>query len=294
MGKCFMGAMFHGHMFHGQMCGARFSDDGAIYRAKITTVKVDMADVIYIDHGNSEWRNMGDLYKLPDQFLTPCPYVVTLDIDSCREQVLSESGLVVKLANVQGELIAIKSVEDNGPNMCEEVEVIKQMIHLEQEKLPIGQKVLVSVGCVESVDKVWVTPLKNVTGMKMHDGIVTIMMRVMLKMKLTKHPLWYGSGNMNAMKLYEVLGNIRYIVWYRRMFARPGQLQREILPSYLDKIASPYDEICEVVKIIEEIEVREDTEFRPWHILYIMTIFLAVCRDSFGRGIAEALSIKFP
>jgi len=50
-------------------------------------------------------------------------------------------------------------------------------------------------------------------------GIVTIMMRVMLKMKLTKHPLWYGSGNMNTMKLYEVLGNIRYIGWYRRMFA---------------------------------------------------------------------------
>merc|ERR1711867_364191 len=30
---------------------------------------------------------------------------------------------------------------------------------------------------------------------------------------------WYGSGNMNTMKLYEVLGNIRYIGWYRRMFA---------------------------------------------------------------------------
>ena len=152
-------------MFHGQMCGARFSDDGAIYRAKITTVKVDMADVIYIDHGNSEWRNMGDLYKLPDQFLTPCPYVVSVDIERCRKQVLSESGVVVKLANVQGELIATKSVEDNGQEMCEEVEVIKQMIHLEQEKLPMGQKVLVSVGCVESVDKVWVTPHKN-------DGIV--------------------------------------------------------------------------------------------------------------------------
>ena len=152
-------------MFHGQMCGARFSDDGAIYRAKITTVKVDMAEVIYIDHGNSEWRNMGDLYKLPDQFLTPCPYVVTLDIERCRKLVLSESGVVVKLANVQGELIATKSVEDNGQEMCEEVEVIKQMIHLEQEKLPMGQKVLVSVGCVESVDKVWVTPHKN-------DGIV--------------------------------------------------------------------------------------------------------------------------
>ena len=114
------------------------------------------------------------MYKLPDQYLTSSPHVLTLEIECCSEQVLSESGVVVRLANVQGELIAKKSVKDEGQNMCEEVEVIKhkQMNHLEQEKLPRGQKVLVSVGYVESVDKVWVTPQIKVTGIKIHDGIV--------------------------------------------------------------------------------------------------------------------------
>ena len=42
------------------------------------------------------------------------------------------------------------------------------------------------------------------------EATVTIMMRVILKMKLTKHPLLDGSNNINALKLYQVLGRAKH------------------------------------------------------------------------------------
>jgi len=127
------------------------------------------------------------------------------------------------------------------------------------------------------------------------EATVTLMMRIMLKMKLTKHPLWDGSiplNNMNAMKLYEVLGKIRYKTWYCGMFATPSQQRGEILPYRLDKIISPHDEICKVEKIIEQIREVYDgdhVEFRPWDIFNILTVFLVESRDSLGKVVAEAL-----
>jgi len=129
------------------------------------------------------------------------------------------------------------------------------------------------------------------------EATVTLMMRIMLKMKLSKHPLWDGSApidNMNAKKLYEVLGKIRYKTWYCGMFARPGQQHGEILPHHLHKDVSPHDEICEVDKIIEQIVVSDEDwvdhiEFRPWSILKIMTAFLGESRAISGKVIAEAL-----
>ena len=129
------------------------------------------------------------------------------------------------------------------------------------------------------------------------EATVTLMMRIMLKMKLTKHPLWDESApldKMNAMKLYEVLGKIRYKTWYCVMFARPGQQQGEILTRHLDKIVGPHDEICEVEKILEQIDMNDEnwvdhTEFMPWSILRILTAFLGESKNSLGKVIAEAL-----
>jgi hypothetical protein len=42
------------HMFAGQLCATTFSEDGALYRAKITLVKDQLLTVAFIDYGNSE------------------------------------------------------------------------------------------------------------------------------------------------------------------------------------------------------------------------------------------------
>ena len=149
-------------VFSGQLCGAKFSEDDAMYRAKIVSVKDDMIDVIYIDYGNSESRSLSDLFVLPDDVLSPNPHVVMLELDGCEKFSL-ESVKVVKLSDVNGRILAqidtnivVKSeeaevkddnalkvyiMEDNLPQS----QTIKRKVQIKEEKLPEGQKIPVSV-----------------------------------------------------------------------------------------------------------------------------------------------------
>ena len=158
-------------VFPGQLCGAKFSEDDDMYRAKIVSVKDDMIEVIYIDYGNSEFRSLSDLYVLPDDLLSPNLHVVKLELDG-SEKFSLESVKVVKLRDVDGRIIA--QIDEEIAGKREEVENDSaSKVYIKEEKLPQGQKILVSVSHVESVNKVWVSPIEKVDGMDVNDDMVT-------------------------------------------------------------------------------------------------------------------------
>jgi len=157
-------------VFPGQRCGAKFSEDEVMYRAKVISVKDDMIEVIYIDYGNSESRSLSDLFALPNEILYQNPHVVKLELDGCEKFSL-ESVKDVKLSDVNGRILAQIDAE-----IVEDSEVkddIQQKVNIKEEKLPMSLKIPVSVGHVESVSKVWVTPILKVEGIDVNDEMIT-------------------------------------------------------------------------------------------------------------------------
>jgi len=157
-------------VFSGQLCGAKFSEDEVMYRAKVISVKEDIVEVIYIDYGNSESRSLSDLYVLPDEILSPNPHAVKMELDG-YEKFSLESVKVVKLSDVNGRILA--KVDSDVVEKSEEVKKFFHQKVIKEEKLPLSQKIPVSVGHVESVNMVWVTPIGKVEGMDVNDEMIT-------------------------------------------------------------------------------------------------------------------------
>jgi len=157
-------------VFSGQLCGAKFSEDEVMYRAKVISVKDDMVDVIYIDYGNSESRSLSDLFMLPDEILSPNPHVVKLELDG-YEKFSLESVKVVKLSDVNGRILA--HIDADMVGKSEEVkDDIEHKVYIKEDKIPLNQKIPVSVGHVESVSNVWVTPKEKVEGINVNDEMI--------------------------------------------------------------------------------------------------------------------------
>jgi hypothetical protein len=52
----------------GSLCLARYSLDNCWYRSRITQGNTDQVEVIFVDYGNKEWKNIHDLHQLPRGF----------------------------------------------------------------------------------------------------------------------------------------------------------------------------------------------------------------------------------
>ena len=52
----------------GSLCLARFSLDKCWYRSRITRGNAEQVEVMFVDYGNTEWKNIVDLYQLPQEF----------------------------------------------------------------------------------------------------------------------------------------------------------------------------------------------------------------------------------
>ena len=127
----------------GSLCAAKFSEDGAWYRAKIVKV-VDRAnvEVQYIDYGNCEVAALNDLKELKGEFLQDAAYALhcslagvgnwftycntlalkhvqcSIDIvDAFRIEFFRMFGVTVALKAVSGVLTTGKNV--CGKNLCQ-------------------------------------------------------------------------------------------------------------------------------------------------------------------------------
>ena len=91
------------YVFPGQLCAAIFSQDEAMYRAEVISVKDQVVRVMFIDYGNSEDKSLSGLLMLPEELLVTVPYAVKLELDIAvkeyeEEKILVE-GVVIKLGN---------------------------------------------------------------------------------------------------------------------------------------------------------------------------------------------------
>ena len=157
-------------VFIGQLCGARFSEDEGMYRAEIISVGENVVEVLFIDYGNTEEKSMQDLFLLPKTVLAPCPHIVKVKLEDC-EKLVSKCGVVIKMQESEGEIIA-SLVDEREEAEIKDEGVLKQKDCLEEE-LPVNVRIPVIVGHVETVDKVWVTPDKKVKGIEASNEMVT-------------------------------------------------------------------------------------------------------------------------
>jgi len=142
-----------------------------------------------------------------------------------------------------------------------------------------------SVGCFPHI------PLPEMTG-QLHSKIDTtlaIMMRIMLKMKISKHSLW-SLEKEAADKLYQKLIQFRVDARFYALFGMPGTLTDNAFTYGLELI-----EIIEKINrrtMITHSDYKDWKTFRPWDTFKVLAIFLVGSAHNFGRSIADMLGVS--
>jgi len=98
----------------GSLCCVEYSEDGEVYRAKIVGLDESVAEVEYIDYGNSEEVDVSNILQLPSQFINIPPAAVSvrlrgagfaMDTDQGRkklEYALGSENVSLLLENGEG------------------------------------------------------------------------------------------------------------------------------------------------------------------------------------------------
>ena len=76
----------------GMACMTEFSEDNGLYRAEVESVKGSTVLVRFVDYGNTEDKNLTDLYSLPGELLNTSPFAVNCCLKGAISQ-LSENDL---------------------------------------------------------------------------------------------------------------------------------------------------------------------------------------------------------
>jgi len=76
----------------GMLCCVEFSEDGEMYRCKVVGVEDNVAEVEYIDYGNSEEVDASDILELPQQFKDIEPAGVAVQLRGAGLAMDSEKG----------------------------------------------------------------------------------------------------------------------------------------------------------------------------------------------------------
>eukprot|EP00092_Neocalanus_flemingeri_P020850 GFUD01022588.1.p1 GENE.GFUD01022588.1~~GFUD01022588.1.p1 ORF type:complete len:1341 (+),score=457.64 GFUD01022588.1:113-4024(+) len=158
------------HLFSGQFCVAKFSGDGGLYRARVTRVGKEKMTVFYVDFGNNEDKDMDELFVMPEDFMTLTPAVAKVETENSVSSELEDKlvgvEVVLRMEEGIGKRLAKFFIEGKEMLCCPE------QVRVKVEILPVGMKIEVSVGYVESVRMVWVTPMAKVDGIQASQELV--------------------------------------------------------------------------------------------------------------------------
>ena len=64
------------YVFPGQLCAARFSQDEAVYRAEVISVKDQVVRVMFID------KSISEAFMLPEELLLTAPYAAMVTLST--------------------------------------------------------------------------------------------------------------------------------------------------------------------------------------------------------------------
>jgi len=131
-------------------------------------------------------------------------------------------------------------------------------------------------------------PLAEMTG-KYHskeDHTVAIMMRILVKMKMTRHVMWRVEKE-SAEELYGLLGKCRWKVWWRCV-AIPKSRMKFVDNEDLAEIDT---KISRVVNKMKALSDGDHSVLKPWHTLKVLAAFLQESILSSGRFVADCIGV---
>jgi len=138
----------------GLVCTTTYSMDKELYRAKVTGVSGKEVQVFYVDYGNEETKTIEEIMEMPDEFLGLVPAAMPINparsFDKLQreevETLLCGKEVIVKLTVERGREVARIFSKHDGE------------IRFGAECLQGAVMTAANLGCVESVDVVWVVP----------------------------------------------------------------------------------------------------------------------------------------
>merc|ERR1711923_120454 len=74
------------------LCCVEFSEDGEMYRCKVAGVEENIAEVEYIDYGNTEEVDVKNILELPQQFQSLEPAGVAVQVRGASLAMDTEKG----------------------------------------------------------------------------------------------------------------------------------------------------------------------------------------------------------
>jgi len=148
--------------------------------------------------------------------------------------------------------------------------------------LSVGNNHL-SINHCETVGQFPHIPLAEMTGQfySKVETTLAIMMRIMLKMKMTGHAMWTVEKETSD-QLYQILSRLRVMVRnFSVVVGTPGPIlgdsfHRAELFEAMDKI---------------NLVIRDENQHRPWDTLKVLAIFLMGANDLIGRAVADLLGV---
>jgi len=136
-------------------------------------------------------------------------------------------------------------------------------------------------------------PLAEMTGNyhSKQDHTVALMMRILVKMRMTKHIIWRVEKNI-AEDLYGLLGNCRVLVWQSFVCTHPRPLNMVCHGSLVELV----NQISEVVDKLENLlrdadESAGQSVFKPWGTFKVLIAFLIDSFLSPSRFIADCIGV---
>jgi len=128
------------------------------------------------------------------------------------------------------------------------------------------------------------------------EAIVTIMMRILVKMKITKHPLWQCPHSSSVLEeLYRALWKTRKNIWEVLVKEKkPGPLQGQmIMDQYCFSIFSKYG--LPVDLKLKEVNLFDGpTVFKPMKTLEVLMVLLSEGPCVLGMYIVDSIGLQGP
>lgn len=126
------------------------------------------------------------------------------------------------------------------------------------------------------------------------EATITIIMRILVKMKLTNNILWqhlWTSRFVDAW--YNNLWDARNCVqWYSSQRKKPGPLQGQLVMDMTSDI-DIYNTMAEIDEMRQLLPIETNpSEFKPWDTIKLLTTFLREGTYNIGRFVADCLGLE--
>ncbi|KAJ8033209.1 Tudor domain-containing protein 1 [Holothuria leucospilota] len=105
----------------GAICAAQFADDEVWYRAMVTSVEEDNADVLFVDYGNSDLTAKSTLKKLDEKFLSTPTFAIRCQLAGVDTSI-DDEGVLAKFEEfLESETLQVKVVSGGDSHLCVQI-----------------------------------------------------------------------------------------------------------------------------------------------------------------------------